>query len=226
MCAQVNDIALLLLDRPSTMRPLLHLPPGAALGATLANRCNDSLVACLACWHATYYGPSEGPPSPHTACPAAVPRPAVGPGTPLTALGWGMAGESVNASFDWPAILQEVSRPAAPSMGRRGSQLSCLHSCKQATLEMISRKECAARFAEILPGEKWDAQFCAGGQGWGPAGGGGAKGGTKTGVRGQCMPLPCQCRPLQAHGWLAPSGHPCVHLASQAGLRRARQLVG
>ena len=27
---QVNDIALLLLDRPSTMRPLLHLPPGEA----------------------------------------------------------------------------------------------------------------------------------------------------------------------------------------------------
>lgn len=65
MRAQVNDIALLLLDRPSTMRPLLHLPSGAAQGQWLptdavAVWCHD----CLLSGH--LFGPFEGCPSPRT----------------------------------------------------------------------------------------------------------------------------------------------------------------
>jgi hypothetical protein len=85
----VSDIALVLLDRPSTMRPLLHLPPAA-------------------------------------------PRPAVAPGTLLTAIGW-----SEDRHFI-PLVLQK------------------------GTLEVIPSQECESHIPVPPEWFKWDWQFCAG----------------------------------------------------------------
>ncbi|PRW59458.1 atrial natriuretic peptide-converting enzyme isoform X1 [Chlorella sorokiniana] len=87
----VNDVALLLLDRPSTTRPLLRLP-------------------------------------------GAVPRPAAAPGTPLTAIGWGIARDKNGNSYD-PALLQE------------------------AVVGMMAVKDCPPYFDN---GDAWGTQFCAG----------------------------------------------------------------
>lgn len=52
MPLQVNDFALLLLDRPSTKRPLLRLPPGEpSAGCLPSNGRYRCFAAHLPCWH-------------------------------------------------------------------------------------------------------------------------------------------------------------------------------
>lgn len=125
--AWVNDFALLLLDRPSTTRPLLRLPPGEASVGCLptCGRCAAALrLTCL--YQAdpivrrklsTGLRCRVRPPT-----VAAVPRPAAAAGTPLTAIGWG------RARVDWapfdPQVLQQVGTHGAVVVGTETSEVS------------------------------------------------------------------------------------------------------
>lgn len=113
---QVNDFALLLLDRPATSRPLLRLPDGRVrcfCEARMPSVCRKAFFPPVPCWSVCLH---THPPTPHpvpTAAAAALPRPAAAPGTQLTVMGWGLDAKFDSDGFPTeflPPVLKEVSR--------------------------------------------------------------------------------------------------------------------